>query len=112
MNPFREIELSSQAITTAGQNPSFIISVKDNGGGIPDEIKEKIFLPLFTTKDRDHGTGLGLAISKDIVDEMGGKIEFSSTPGQGQQFMSFCLKGNKNQQPFKRLPNHGKSTDH
>jgi len=53
-----------------------LISVSDNGAGIPDEVKNRIFLPNFTTKAK--GTGLGLAISKNIVEQSGGKIWFES----------------------------------
>jgi two-component system, NtrC family, nitrogen regulation sensor histidine kinase NtrY len=55
-----------------------ILTVTDNGKGIPDEIKPKIFQPNFTTKS--SGTGLGLAISQQIIDQAGGYISFTSTP--------------------------------
>jgi len=62
------------------------IQVIDHGQGIPDEIKEKIFQPHFTTKPR--GTGLGLASCKAIVEKRhGGKITFTSTPGVGPAFI-------------------------
>ena len=51
-----------------------IIKVKDNGNGIPDSIKEKIFQPFFTTKPTGQGTGLGLSISYDIVKVHGGEL--------------------------------------
>ncbi len=53
------------------------ISVSDNGPGIPEEIRSKIFMPNFTTKST--GTGLGLAISKNIVEGSGGKICFETS---------------------------------
>jgi signal transduction histidine kinase len=51
------------------------ISVKDNGNGIPDSIKEKIFQPFFTTKPTGSGTGLGLSLSYDIVKAHGGELK-------------------------------------
>ena len=58
------------------------ISIRDNGNGIPAEIREKIFNPFFTTKAADKGTGLGLALSNDIVREHGGDIRVDSVPGE------------------------------
>lgn len=52
------------------------ISVVDQGSGIPDRLRERIFTPFFTTKDVGRGTGLGLAISKNIIVEHGGRMEF------------------------------------
>ncbi|MBS1527498.1 MAG: hypothetical protein JST19_17760, partial [Bacteroidetes bacterium] len=54
-------------ISTAKENGSVTVSVKDNGTGIPDSIKEKIMQPFFTTKPTGEGTGLGLSLSYDIV---------------------------------------------
>jgi signal transduction histidine kinase len=61
-----------------------IIEVTDNGNGIPDKIREKIFDPNFTTKS--SGTGLGLAICKSLVESMNGQITFLSKIGQGSSF--------------------------
>ena len=57
------------------------ISVKDNGHGIPDANKDKIFLNYFTTKIAGKGTGLGLSISRRIADSNKGKLYFESQPG-------------------------------
>ena len=62
------------------------ISVKDNGNGIPDSIKEKIFQPFFTTKPTGQGTGLGLSLAYDIVKAHGGEIKVESKDGDGSQF--------------------------
>jgi len=61
-----------------------LISVRDNGPGIPDEIKDKIFQPFFTTKPTGEGTGLGLSLSYDIVTKgHDGDIRIESTEGKG-----------------------------
>jgi signal transduction histidine kinase len=62
------------------------ISVNDNGSGIPDSIKEKIFQPFFTTKPTGQGTGLGLSLSYDIVKAHGGALKMETMEGQGSEF--------------------------
>jgi two-component system, NtrC family, sensor kinase len=63
------------------------ISIRDNGGGIPPEVKEKIFNPFFTTKPPGEGTGLGLSLSYDIiVKQHSGSIEVDTMPGQFTEF--------------------------
>ncbi|WP_075352509.1 ATP-binding protein [Algoriphagus marinus] len=63
------------------------LSVQDNGSGIPDSIKEKIFQPFFTTKPTGSGTGLGLSLSYDIVKAHGGEIRVESEEGEGSKFI-------------------------
>lgn len=63
------------------------ISVKDNGNGIPESIKEKIFQPFFTTKPTGQGTGLGLSLSYDIVKAHGGELAMNSTIDEGTTFI-------------------------
>ena len=59
------------------------IRIRDNGTGIPDDVKEKMFDPFFTTKPAGEGTGLGLSISHDIiVKQHGGSIEVDTQPGE------------------------------
>ena len=61
---------------------SAILSVRDNGSGIPPDVAAKIFDPFFTTKPTNEGTGLGLALSADIVREHGGTITVNTEPGE------------------------------
>lgn len=61
------------------------VRIKDNGCGIPEELRARIFEPNFTTKS--SGTGLGLAISNKIVESMGGTIDFTSEIGVGSEFV-------------------------
>ena len=65
-------------VTTKLENARVKISAKDNGSGIPEEIKDKIFQPFFTTKEAGKGTGLGLSLAYDIVKAHGGTIEVKS----------------------------------
>ncbi|MFT6970311.1 MAG: two-component system nitrogen regulation sensor histidine kinase NtrY [Roseivirga sp.] len=60
------------------------VSIRDNGSGITDEAKEKIFMPFFSTKNR--GSGIGLSLSKQIMQLHGGDIEIESTLGKGSVF--------------------------
>jgi len=60
-----------------------IISVVDNGSGIPEDVKEKIFQPFFTTKSAGQGTGLGLSLSYDIVKAHGGELTVETVEGKG-----------------------------
>ena len=64
-----------------------VIRITDNGNGIPDSIKDKIFQPFFTTKPTGQGTGLGLSLSYDIVKAHGGKISVHSTIEIGTEFV-------------------------
>ena len=59
----------------------------DNGNGIPESIKEKIFQPFFTTKPTGSGTGLGLSLSYDIVKVHGGEIKVETKEGEGTEFI-------------------------
>jgi len=61
------------------------IEIRDDGAGMPKEVIERAFEPYYTTKNT--GTGLGLAITRGIIEEHGGKIELSSTNGEGSQVL-------------------------
>ncbi len=62
------------------------ISVRDTGNGIPEEIRERVFDPFFSTKPTGEGTGMGLAVVKGIVDALGGDIAVETTIGEGTTF--------------------------
>ena len=63
-----------------------VVTIRDNGPGMPDEVMAKIFNPFFTTKEGSHSTGLGLSLSHDIVREHGGQLAPASEPGVGTKF--------------------------
>jgi signal transduction histidine kinase len=63
-----------------------IISIKDTGGGIPLEIRSRIYDPFFTTKAVGKGTGQGLAIARSVVEKHGGELTFESEMGVGTTF--------------------------
>jgi signal transduction histidine kinase len=65
---------------------SIEIIVEDNGGGIPKNVKDKIFQPFFTTKPAGKGTGLGLSLSYDIVKAHEGEIKLATDENNGTQF--------------------------
>lgn len=73
-------------VSTRNLGDKIEISVKDNGPGIPESIKEKIFQPFFTTKPTGQGTGLGLSLSYDIIKAHGGQLEVISSEGSGSTF--------------------------
>ena len=84
ISTFGEIHISTRC---AGDE--VCLSVTDNGAGILAEHFEQVFNPFFTTKPAGQGTGLGLSISRDIIRTHGGRIEVSSTPGEGSEFRVF-----------------------
>ena len=63
------------------------IRVRDNGNGIPQKVKDKIFQPFFTTKPTGEGTGLGLSLSYDIIKAHGGEIDVLSKESDGAEFI-------------------------
>jgi GAF domain-containing protein/signal transduction histidine kinase len=74
--------------TTKSLGNAVEIRIRDNGTGIPSEVKEKMFNPFFTTKPAGEGTGLGLSMSHDIVvKQHGGKIDVDTAPGEFTEFI-------------------------
>ena len=74
-------------VTTRREDNKVTLAVKDNGNGIPDNIREKIFQPFFTTKPTGEGTGLGLSMSYDIITKgHGGDLEVETSAGEGTVF--------------------------
>jgi signal transduction histidine kinase len=73
--------------TTKGRTDHVEICIRDNGTGIPPDVKEKMFNPFFTTKPAGEGTGLGLSMSHDIiVKQHGGTIDVDTLPGEFTEF--------------------------
>ncbi len=73
-------------VTTKKEGNKVKIMVKDNGNGIPEAIREKIFQPFFTTKPTGQGTGLGLSLSYDIVKAHGGELKVETKEEEGTEF--------------------------
>lgn len=78
-------------VTTKKMEDRIEVIVSDNGKGIPEHIKEKIFQPFFTTKPTGQGTGLGLSLSYDIVKTHGGELRVETKAGEETKF-SFILR--------------------
>ncbi len=74
-------------IDTENTDGNILISFSDNGPGIPEEIRNRIFEPFYTTKEVGKGTGLGLTVTHDIITAYGGDIEVKSKQGEGTTFI-------------------------
>ena len=74
-------------LSTKRSGDKVILTVKDNGNGIPQNIVDKIFQPFFTTKPTGEGTGLGLGLSYDIIKAHGGEIKVETKEGEGTEFI-------------------------
>jgi signal transduction histidine kinase len=74
-------------VSTKKEGNKLEIKVADNGNGIPEEVKDKIFQPFFTTKPTGEGTGLGLSLSYDIVKAHGGELKVETRENEGTEFL-------------------------
>jgi len=79
----KDSELKKLFIKTELSEDEIIIKISDTGSGISEELVEKVFEPFFSTKK--EGLGLGLPLAKKVIEEHGGRIEFSSKKGQGSE---------------------------
>lgn len=75
------------SISTKKADGYVVVTVKDNGNGIPQKIIDKIFQPFFTTKPTGQGTGLGLSLSYDIIKAHGGEIKVATKEKEGTEFI-------------------------
>ena len=83
-------------IQTVSSGIGIKIIIKDNGRGMPPEVKEHIFDPFFTTKEVGKGIGLGLSISYGIIEKHNGNIDVISEPGKGTEFIISLPKRQSN----------------
>jgi len=87
LQPEKQIQPILQIRTNIIEGNHVSIQIKDNGSGMPPEVREKVFNPFFTTKPIGKGTGLGLSISYQIVVERhGGRLSCNSQVGRGTEF--------------------------
>jgi C4-dicarboxylate-specific signal transduction histidine kinase len=76
------------SVSTKREGEQVVITVRDNGTGMPQKVAEKVFQPFFTTKPTGEGTGLGLSLSYDIVTKgHGGNLTVTSKEGEGAEFL-------------------------
>ena len=75
------------SVSTVSIKGKVEIRVNDNGGGMPQKVRDKIFQPFFTTKPTGQGTGLGLSLSYDIIKAHNGEIKVESKEGEGAEFI-------------------------
>jgi signal transduction histidine kinase len=85
--PTVTVSTSCSPLLRRGVGGEVSITVSDNGNGIPESIKDKIFQPFFTTKPTGQGTGLGLSLSYDIVKAHGGELKVETKEGEGTVFI-------------------------
>jgi len=84
--PTVRVKTSQNPPNGGGRGAEVLISVTDNGNGVPQKVLDKIFQPFFTTKPTGQGTGLGLSLSYDIVKAHGGELKVETKEGEGSEF--------------------------
>jgi signal transduction histidine kinase/ligand-binding sensor domain-containing protein len=84
-----KVSVLTRMVELPGSHSGVELCIKDNGGGIPKAIRDKIFQPFFTTKPTGSGTGLGLSLSYDIVKSHGGDLRVKSNEGEGTEMIIF-----------------------
>ena len=84
--PDRPLEQNEVKVTIRREGPHLIVEVKDNGVGMTESVRRRVFDPFYTTKTIGEGTGLGLSICHSIVVAMGGTISLTSEPQMGSTF--------------------------
>jgi signal transduction histidine kinase len=82
-----DVEKPEVIVSTKKLEDKIEISVRDNGEGIPEQVRDKIFQPFFTTKPTGSGTGLGLSLSYDIVKAHGGELKLEAPKYEGTTFL-------------------------
>ena len=75
------------SVSTHPNGESVLVSIRDTGCGVSVENRKRLFEPFFTTKEGGEGTGIGLSICREIVERVGGKIEFENSPNEGATFL-------------------------
>ena len=81
------VTVSTKLLKPPSGGLGVLLTVKDNGNGIPQKVLDKIFQPFFTTKPTGEGTGLGLSLSYDIIKAHGGEIKCETKEGEGSEFI-------------------------
>ncbi len=93
LNAEESLNGSGTITLQTSENEEFvIISIRDNGKGIPEDVRDSIFMPFFTTKESEKNTGLGLTMVQEIIQEHQGKIIVTSEEGKGTDFQVFLPK--------------------
>ncbi|MCS7163457.1 MAG: ATP-binding protein [Thermodesulfovibrio sp.] len=87
LHAMKDVEIKNLFIKTELVEDEILIKIIDTGSGVPEEFIDKIFEPFFSTKK--EGLGLGLSLAKKVIEEHGGRIEFSSKKGQGSEVRIF-----------------------
>ncbi len=86
-----DVSVPTITITVKQEDATIDLCVRDNGKGIPDDLHTRIFEPFFTTKDVGKGTGLGLSVSHHIIQQFGGTLHLTSSPGDTEFRISLPL---------------------